>query len=425
MAITAIGRFLAALMVGSLAASGNASESPRATIRGVAADERGKPLAHTTVLVYHAGVKKGYSTFCPSCYSDCGKKVVTDGKGKFLLKDLNPDLWFELLALREGYSAQFVKRVDPAQAPEVKVVLKTKPPSVDLSGVVRGRVVDLDGHPVRDAIVEPVGMIVGRTSMYGAIEGLEPMTVTNKKGEFELISQKPTPKMLLKVEARAMAPKFAVAETGGEQQSIALSDGAAISGRLLEGGRPVANAEVGLIAKKRGGFAGDLQVVGAPYDEVRIGTRGDGSFTITNVPEPGAWLLYAKMSSVAGKGATDPVEVETRREGEYVKAKDLGIGPGYRLRGHVVLSDGKPIPENTRVTVASVKVWDAQVVELARDGSFEVTDLPEGEYEISPGVKGYMVKGDARRPFAVAVNVSRDTEYEVTLYPVLPRSARP
>jgi hypothetical protein len=34
-------------------------------------------------LVYEAGVKKGYSVFCPACWTDCGKHVITDAEGTF------------------------------------------------------------------------------------------------------------------------------------------------------------------------------------------------------------------------------------------------------------------------------------------------------------------------------------------------------
>ena len=51
-------------------------------------------------MIYHAGVKKGYSTFCPSCYVDCGKRTVTDRSGGFTIKNVDPNLWFELLMIR-------------------------------------------------------------------------------------------------------------------------------------------------------------------------------------------------------------------------------------------------------------------------------------------------------------------------------------
>src|ERR1017187_503527 len=72
------------------------SASNLATLAGVVTDAAGKPLDHATVLVYHAGVKRGYSTFCPSCYIDCGKRTLTNASGAFTITGLSRDLWFEL-----------------------------------------------------------------------------------------------------------------------------------------------------------------------------------------------------------------------------------------------------------------------------------------------------------------------------------------
>ena len=57
-------------------------------------------------------MKKGYSTFCPSCYADCGKRTITDAQGKFAFKGLSPDLWFQLLVVGKGYEPTFVNKVD-------------------------------------------------------------------------------------------------------------------------------------------------------------------------------------------------------------------------------------------------------------------------------------------------------------------------
>src|SRR5215469_12215726 len=81
-------------------------------LTGRVTDSEGKPIEHATVMVYHAGVKKGYSTYCPSCYADCGKHTTTDAKGVFNFKGLRGDLWFELLVARDGYEPAFVKKVD-------------------------------------------------------------------------------------------------------------------------------------------------------------------------------------------------------------------------------------------------------------------------------------------------------------------------
>ena len=103
--------------------------TPRANLTGTVLDANGNTLADVTVMVYHAGVKVGYSTYCPSCYLDCGKRVLTDAKGAFEIKDLAPDLWFTLLAARAGYVPQMTKSIDPIKNPIVSLKLAAKPPT--------------------------------------------------------------------------------------------------------------------------------------------------------------------------------------------------------------------------------------------------------------------------------------------------------
>src|SRR5437879_11738959 len=93
------------------------SGANRVTLTGKVTDATGNPVEHATVMVNHAGVKKGYSTYCPSCYADCGKRVMTDAAGKFSIESLDPDLWFKLLVVHDGYAPVFVEKVDPCKGP--------------------------------------------------------------------------------------------------------------------------------------------------------------------------------------------------------------------------------------------------------------------------------------------------------------------
>lgn len=362
----------------------------RPGLTGTVLDSNGSPLAGVTVMVYHAGVKVGYSTFCPSCYIDCGKRAITDAKGAFEFKDLAPDLWFTLLAARDGYVPEITKSIDPVKVPTVSLKLATKPPITDFSGTVRGRVVEADGSPIPYAIINPTGLITeGKNSIIGTVPGLEPISITNKQGEFEISYSKPTPKMLLEVEARAFAPKFAAMETGPDRHSVTLNEGAAIVGHLVQNGKPVPNAQIGLIPKGGGGFVADLKIVGNPYEVVRIGTDVNGRFSIPNVPATVDWYVYATMDSISALGATSPIEVHVSKDGESVQAPDLVIKPGLHVRGTVLASDNKPIADGMRVTLSSETVWDSQTVPLASDGNFEFTNLPVGKYNIHASVKGY------------------------------------
>ena len=156
-------------------------------LTGRVIDVDDKPVAGATVLVWHAGVKKGYSTYCPSCYADCGKRATTDDGGGFALHRLSPDLWFKLLIVREGFAPTFVEKVDPVVAP-VSAKLPRRETPGDPKQVVRGRVVGPTGEPIRDAVVEPEmiwyldenGKLGGRG---GAVKGLDPVTVTNETGD--------------------------------------------------------------------------------------------------------------------------------------------------------------------------------------------------------------------------------------------------
>jgi hypothetical protein len=391
------------------------------TITGKVTDNLGKPLDDATVMIWHAGVKKGYSIYCPSCYRDCGKRTITDRTGSFTIKNLDPDLWFELLVVRDGYTPAFVKRVDPSDGTPKVASLAPRMAVGDPTRVVRGRVVDPHGRKIRNVVVVPIGIAPatkdGVGSMYGTIKGLDPVAVTDSRGQFELAYHKEASGMMLQVEARGMATKLIAVPTGAKRKTITVFDGAAIRGRLLNHGKPWAGAEIGLIAQDRGGFGNNLKIIGNPYHEIRIGTQDDGSFLIPNVPTPVAWYVYAKMESIAALGATDPVKGATTRNGELVNVGDIQVIPGHRLRGKVTLSDGARIADGMRVTISADRVWDSQTVVIGHDGNFEFNGLPAGRYEIFPSVQGYRLQDNRD---TLEITVDRDIDaFAIALEPPL------
>jgi Carboxypeptidase regulatory-like domain len=392
-----------------------ALSSPRLTVTGKVVDSTGQPLSNATVMVYHAGVKIGYSTFCPSCYVGCGKRTRTDAAGSYTFTKLNSDLWFELLVVRDGYSPAFVKANDSSYGMAPTAILNLRTPITDPARVAKGRVIDGAGNAVPDAVVNSVGVEIDKGALIGTIPGLDPLAVTNDNGEFELVYAKPAKRMLLSVEARTLAPKFAVLATGPDRQTIELARGATIRGHLMQGGKPVGNAEIGLIGQARGGFGPQLTIVGTPYSELRVGTQEDGSFALSNVPVQTNWYVYAKMESVASRGATEPKVCATTRPEETVNVGDIHLRPGYRLEGKVLLSDGKSVPEGMRVIISSQRVWDSQTAILGRGGHFTFFSLPEGKYSISPAVRGYSLPdGQDEVETSVERNVN---DFVITLNP--------
>src|SRR5215469_7977752 len=127
-----------------------------------------------------------------------------------------------------------------------------------------------------------------------------------------------------------MAPSFEVISAGAERHTLTITEGATVRGRMTQDGKPVTDAEVGLIPRPRGGFGRNLKLVGHPYGELRIGTQPDGTFAITNVPAPVDWYIYGKMRSVAERGATGAVECATNDDKQIVDLGDLQIKPAHR-----------------------------------------------------------------------------------------------
>jgi hypothetical protein len=192
-----------------------------------------------------------------------------------------------------------------------------------------------------------------------------------------------------------------------------------VRGRLVNRGKPVAGAELGLIARERGGFGGNLKIIGNPYDEIRIGTQQDGSFVVTNVPASVDWYVYGKMESIATLGATQPLEFSTGRDNEEVNVGDIEIRPGHRLGGKVTLSDGAAIADGMRITIGSKDAWDSQTVAIGRDGRFEFVGIPAGKYDVFPSVRGYRLQGNDD-PIDMTVDRDRD-DLAITLAPATRR----
>ncbi len=395
-----------------------AGAAERATANGKVLDADGKPVEHATVLVYAAWMRQGYSVYCPTCWVDCGKRTITDMKGNYSISGLSPDLVFKLLIVGNGYKTMFVDKVDPEKGPAADAVLKPQAVAENPDQIVHGRVVDDHGSPVRDAVVEQQGVTFvgprGPGRSFGSDDSpdwIQPLAATDEQGEFEIAYGKPATEITLNVSPRAMAPKLVTLPTGPEKRTIRVGQGATLRGRLLQpDGKPVGNAEIGVIAHSRAS--------GTVFPEVRIGTKENGTFVITNIPAGRIWYVYPKMESLAARGlAGDAVPIETKYDGQEVDVGTIHLRTAYALRGRVVLSDGKPIPPDMHVTLSCDAGFDSQIAPVAEDGSFAFRGLSKGVYSVAAGVRGYKPK----EGFYGEVLMDRDGEnILVPMSPVAP-----
>ena len=409
---------IAATMVGMFS-FGALARGINTTLAGKVTGTDGKPLTGATVMVYQAGVRKGYNAYCPTCYRDCGKRATTDSAGYYSITGLSPDLWFNLMVVKSGYMPVMVRHVDPLNGSPPRATLASRAAVDDASRVVRGHVVDERDMPVRDAVVEPEAILLAAgdrlndqvvasgTTVYGSLPGLDSIAVTDQDGNFEIAYTQPGEKLAVMIEPRGMAEKAFILPFEAKRQTVRVTDGAIVRGRLVVSGKPVANAEIGLRPQHPWLGGNNLQVAGSWYGEMRVGTRKDGTFVITGVPAPEQWILFGKMESLTSRGATKPVAVSTDADRQDVNVGDVVVQIGYRLRGEVVLSEGKRIADGMRVSIENDATQDVQTILLPPDGGFVFEGLAPGRYTVWASVKGYETKWNTN------VSVDHDLEQVV------------
>jgi hypothetical protein len=374
------------LLTSLLLTLSTAAAPPHPDLKGTITTPQGQPLQGATVYVWTAGPKVGTSTYCPSCYADCGRRATSAADGSFTLPSPDPELLFKLLIIREGNAPAFAEKVDPAAGP-LAVELKPAPPLPDdARQILTGRVLDPNNKPLPGALVSPSGVHnLQGSGQWGGLEtfGVTPMALTNDKGEFRLTANTPLKSMDLQVEAKALAKQnFTEVPTGAKPTDLPLITGASVSVRLLKDAKPLPGVEVGLVQENR--------TPAAFVGEYTLGTDSDGRALFANLPTNQAYFVYAKWASANRHGATTAKQVLVGPQEVLHNAGDLHIQPGLTITGRVRLSDDRPIPPNTRLLVGRDAAWDTASVELDEKGRFAITGLaPEKKYSLSVRVPGY------------------------------------
>lgn len=397
-----------------IAALGAASAAEQPDLTGQVQSADGRPL-QATVFISTAGPKVGTSPYCPSCYADCRKRATADAEGHFKIESLDPDLIFRILVVAKDYKPKYVGKVDPARGP-VKVKLQPlsmagAPPENSL----RGRVLDSHGAPVIGAAVESHGMRdASGGKRWGGLSDIDPLAVTDDKGEFLITSSKQFAALDVIVTSRGFARKtFSDLSSGGAPHDLTLTEGASLKGRVVFNGKPLANVSMGIVSVDRGmeNFTGN-------YD---ISTDADGRFEFVNLPANVRYDLYGSMKSIKSYGCIPVSEIGTGADGSTTDAGDLAVKPAHRLSGRVVLSDGAVLPAKTRLMIDRPNGWDSMLIPLDKDGHFDVGGIPAGEtIGLSVDVDGYHpsiknVSLDRLNPFGLEGRVDHDTTNLVLL----------
>jgi hypothetical protein len=341
----------------------------------------GKPVAGAHVMIDSAAVRQGTSPLCPSCYADCRKSAETDPEGRFRIASVDPELLFNVLVVADGFLPRIVGRTDPAKGPVEVSLSPLDEGKLDPKRVLRGFVLDPSDKPLAGARVSAQMFKTDAFSGYSP-NIFDPVAVTNLRGEFVLTSISPITYADLKVEGNGVAPRIVAGrKPESNPHTIKMTAGVTLTGRLVRDGKRVSEAAVGLVQSDRrlGGYLGDQT----------IGTDEHGGFTFLNVHPDEDYFVYAMMGTIKGGGAVAVVRVHSGADGATTDVGDLQVVRGHRVKGQVLLSDGKAVPPRTRLMLSREEAWDNQRVELDQEGRFELSGLPTEKYTVNVSLPGY------------------------------------
>jgi len=390
-----------------------AAEKP--TLRGIVEGPDGVPLVGAQVLIFTARPRVGTSTYCPSCYLDCGRRATTDAEGRFEISDLDPTLLFQIVAMATGREAVFQENVDPAATPVELSLPPTPPLPEEPKRVLKGQVVGPLG-PVASAIVEPQGFSRGESKMFGPI-GVSP-TVTDGEGRFQMGLREEVDSVVLTLTPRGLTRRtYDRVPTGMARNTLAVSYGAGVRGRVVKDGRPLSGIAVNMDQQNRDAS----RWVGTSSAT----TNEAGQFLIANVLPEEPMVIVASSETLGPLGYVPSRQLTTGADGTITDVGDLDARAGHQVAGRVVLSDAAVVPAHTRLTVAREDVDDPQTVELEADGSFKLKNVPEGVVSLSVRVPGYVAsKRNASLPPLRSSLIGR-VDHDLSLTVLLERGSPP
>ena len=364
-----------------------------ACFRAAAADERpdltgqvveagGAPIAKASVFIYTAGPKHGTSSLCPSCYADCQKNAHTDENGDFKIESLDPTLRFKLLVVASGHESKFVSKVDPTNGPQL-ITLKPLT-EADLKSPLRikGLVIDEHGIAVPGAIISPEGVGMGQMTRWGGNDAVvEPLAVTDDSGRFVLFCKSNTvDTVYATAEGHGVAKQWVTLKPGSDYL-LKLPEGVTLTGQILRGGQPIKGISVAATTTDR--------ACGNYFNCDSVATDDNGRFMLINVPPNREFVVFTSMKSLKGKGALPDKIITTADSGKTQDLGKLEIQPAFTISGRVVLSDGQPVPADTRMFLGREKASDSLETKLDADGRFEFKGVPAESVAMNVRIKGY------------------------------------
>lgn len=397
-----------------VSAVGNSAQKQPAlcTVSGqVVTAAEGAPLKSSRIAL----IQQGAGSHSSSVFA-----ATTDNEGRFEIKKITPGR-YSVFASHAGYLMQQYQARGVGQG-----ALLTLTPGQEVNkalfrlvraAVVTGRIVDESGEPVAGLVVMAMRKLSTEDKEEFSPQDKKVQVtgssaaVTDDRGEYRIFALKPGEYYVKAAESDAF-PFFAmdqdnnisetVRNSVGSQfaavfypgvvqldqaQSLQLGPGeeveadftmrnvktVEVAGRVLApDGKPATHAYVNLKSPETGGGV----------DEFSASTRAKGEFSIKGVP-PGSYVLIATQSDENGFHlAQQKLEVGNDNLDSVV----IAFGKGSTISGRIVPA-GAETNGSRHLQILLEPAGDSDSAGFAgakvkEDGSFQITDVPDGNYEL-------------------------------------------
>ena len=342
------------------------------TLTGTVVGSDGKPLGGATVRAIPWNSQPGMGPQVPTWQLRQTEGVATDEAGSFTVEGLKP-----------GPILVGVEAPDHRQ-------LIVKDLSVVEGQVTGGRVLALErGLAITGRLTNEAGEGVATASIWlqrEQVEGVPPdfsgtgRAVVAKDGSFRVDGLAPG-RYALNATGSGYAPEAVTGVAAGSSGvDILLRKGLAISGRvLLPDGSPASGSRVRVWSD-------------ADQRSASARTAEDGSFTVENL-KPGTYSVSASAPRGSGPGPDRPSPLNVREAtvpgvAAGTRSLEIRLVPGVSITGIVVTEAGVAVA-GARVFARSAGSGASGSGMSGPDGSFEVTGLAEGEYDMNAWMQGY------------------------------------